>query len=197
MNTKFKQPHPWPVGFNNVVIIGTGAIGATMIPAWCTLLRSWYSVDIKVVLTHSATNLVSPSAISAVSSNEVISPGYTTQAPNVTHRYLAEWADIVIVAPATANYITSLAQGNLSGNALLVPVLADCPVVIAPSLPPQLRRFPPIAKSIDSLFHYGFHIIENDSHAISVHSNNTEPGGLVDIVSLIQYISDTFMGDVK
>lgn len=188
MAEMMEPPGPWPSHLNKVLLIGTGAVAVSLLPGWVSLLRAWYNVEIKVVLSYTAARMVSPAVLSAVSSNEVHYPGRQVDAVGVEHRALSEWPDLVIVAPATAHYITRLAQGCLADSALYIPVLTEAPVVVAPSLPERVCTYPPVRTAIAEMQEFGFHVAKSPGPAISVHNSTIETGGLLNIVELISFV---------
>jgi len=87
------------------------------------------------------------------------------------HISLAQWADIVIVAPATANIIGKLANG-IADDALTTTLLAfSKSIYIAPAMNENMYKHPAVQKNLDTLKQFGFHIISPESGALAC---NTE-----------------------
>jgi DNA/pantothenate metabolism flavoprotein len=190
------QPCSWPSCFQRVLLIGSGAIGVALSPGWIALLKAWYQIDIRVILTHSADLMVSRQIIGALSKHHVSGPDWDLDSSSVEHRELADWADLVIVAPATANYITKLAQGNLDSLALYVPVLANVPVLIIPSMPDRVISYPPVAKALLDLNEYENMYVVETTTGLSAHSLQPSIGGLINIIDIVKYINYKFGKDV-
>lgn len=192
MTSQVPAPFPWPSHIKKILLIGTGAVGVALMPGWVMLLRGWYGVEIQILLTHSARQMVSTQVLAAVSNNPVCGPGWNKEFEGVEHKVLSEWADLILVAPATANYVTRLAQGNFEDISLYVPALTEAPVVLAPSLPGEIRNFPPVDQSLQELRKCGFHILENQGMSMVAHSHQAEQGGLVNIVDIAKYVWEKF-----
>ncbi|MEO8666615.1 MAG: flavoprotein, partial [Ignavibacteria bacterium] len=125
------------------ILIGiSGGIAAYKI---CYLVRMFVKqgAEVKIIMTPSATKFVSPLTLSALSRNEVIINMFPEDDDHQNaekievktwHVNLGLWADIFIVAPATANTIAKAAHG-ICDNFLLTAILAaKCPVAIAPAM---------------------------------------------------------------
>ena len=173
------NPGSWPSSIHRVVIISTGAVGVALAPGWVTLLKGWYDIDIRILL------------LGALTKNPVLGPEWKAEASTVEHREIAEWADLILVVPATANYITKLSQGNLDSLALYVPLMTEAPVVIAPSLPPKIASYPPVKRAIEDLSNYGIHVLDTTT-GLSAHSIKPEQGGLVNLIELVNYVRNNF-----
>lgn len=131
------------------ILIGiSGGIAAYKI---CYLVRMLIKegAEVRVVMTPTATKFVSPVTLSALSKNEVIinmfpdNDDYTGSEKIETktwHVNLGIWADVFLIAPATANTISKIAAG-ISDNFLLSTVLAaKCPVLIAPTMDDDMYK---------------------------------------------------------
>lgn len=121
--------------------------------------------EVKVMLTPSAKDFVSPLTLSTLSKNEVIS-SFTKEEEKIMwndHVHLALWADSIIIAPATANTLSKMAAGN-SDNFLLATYLsAKCAVYVAPAMDLDMYRHPSTIKSLETLRSFGNFIIEPET----------------------------------
>ncbi|SFA74920.1 MULTISPECIES: bifunctional phosphopantothenoylcysteine decarboxylase/phosphopantothenate--cysteine ligase CoaBC [unclassified Bacillus (in: firmicutes)] len=118
--------------------------------------------DVKVILSESAAKFVTPLTFQAMSRNEVYIDTFTENNPQViSHIDLADWADLIIVAPATANTIGKLTNG-IADNMITTTLLATtkAPVWIAPAMNVNMYNHPAVKKNIDVLFGYGYRFIE-------------------------------------
>lgn len=118
--------------------------------------------DVKVILSESAAKFVTPLTFQAMSRNEVYTDTFTESNPQViSHIDLADWADLIIVAPATANTIGKLANG-IADNMITTTLLATtkAPVWIAPAMNVNMYNHPAVKKNIDTLFGFGYRFIE-------------------------------------
>ena len=153
---------------NKKVLIGiTGGIAAYKI---CNLVRLFVKAgaEVKVIMTPAATKIVSPLTLSVLSKNEVIinmfpESGSIEQAEKVEHNTwhinLGVWADIFLIAPATANSIAKIEAG-ICDNFLLSTVLAArCPILLAPTMDVDMYNNKITQRNIESLKRKGFIII--------------------------------------
>lgn len=151
------------------ILIGiTGGIAAYKMCGFVRLLVK-AGADVKVVMTPSAAKLVSPLTLSVLSGNEVIINMFPESADSVKtetvsagtwHINYGLWADVFIIAPATANSIAKIACG-ISDNFLLSTVLAcRCPIFVAPTMDVDMYNKPVTQENIAKLKSRGIKIIE-------------------------------------
>jgi len=135
----------------NIVVGVTGAIGAIHAPALVLALqRRGFAVE--VALSRAARRFVAPSALAAIAQREVhrtIWPA-TPLAP-VPHVALAQWADLVLIYPASATTIARLAHGEFSDLVAAIALTTRAPVVIAPSMNPAMAAAPAVQRNLDQL----------------------------------------------
>ncbi|MED4401613.1 bifunctional phosphopantothenoylcysteine decarboxylase/phosphopantothenate--cysteine ligase CoaBC [Metabacillus fastidiosus] len=116
---------------------------------------------VKVIMTNSAREFVTPLTFQALSRNDVFFDTFDEKDSSViAHIDLADWADIAIVAPATANAIGKLANG-LADDMMTTTLLATkAPVWIAPAMNVNMYDNRAVQKNIETLHHYGYQFIE-------------------------------------
>lgn len=117
--------------------------------------------DVRVILSESAAKFVTPLTFQALSRNDVYTDTFDEKNPSViAHINLADWADLILVAPATANTIAKLATG-IADNMLTTTLLAaTSPVWIAPAMNVHMYNHPAVTKNIAILADYGYRFIE-------------------------------------
>lgn len=117
--------------------------------------------DVKVIMTESATKFVQPLSFQVMSRNDVYTDTFDEKDSNViAHINLADWADLVIVAPATANVIGKLANG-LGDDMLTTTLLATTAKVwIAPAMNVHMYDHPAVKRNISTLAADGYEFIE-------------------------------------
>lgn len=117
--------------------------------------------DVKVIMTESATKFVQPLSFQVMSRNDVYTDTFDEKDTNViAHINLADWADLVIVAPATANVIGKLANG-LGDDMLTTTLLATTAKVwIAPAMNVHMYDHPAVKRNISTLATDGYEFIE-------------------------------------
>ncbi|MBG9320520.1 flavoprotein [Corynebacterium belfantii] len=189
VNTGLEKPCELPLSNGRLLIIGTGAIGVANLPGWCTAIRSWYSHEVRVLLTQSAQTLVSPQAIAATSGSQPIVTDFCgTHDYTVPHKQLASWPDLVIVSPATLNFISQTALLMPSNLATYTAILTEAPVVVAPSLPGELWYSKRVQAYVTELRERQWEVLE-PSIGIAVSDSSTSKGALPNIYEVLQSAS--------
>ena len=114
--------------------------------------------EVRVVMTPDAKEFVTPLTLSTLSKNEVLSTFTNEESENAlwnNHVELGLWADFLVIAPATANTLSKMANGS-SDNLLLATYLsAKCPVYFAPAMDLDMYKHPSTANSFEQLINYG------------------------------------------
>lgn len=117
--------------------------------------------EVRVVMTPAAVEFITPLTLAALSGNPVMIDFFDPQNGSWnSHIDLGLWADLYLIAPATANTIAKMASG-VADNLLLATYLsARCPVFFAPAMDLDMLAHPATAGNINTLKSYGNHIIE-------------------------------------
>ena len=126
----------------NILIGVSGGIAAYKVPLLIRQLVKLKS-NVKVVMTPSSKEFVTPLTLSTVSKNDVFSEFTTEKNNNPTwnnHVELAEWADIFIIAPATSNTISSMASARCDNLLLACYLSSTCPVFVAPAMDLEMYK---------------------------------------------------------
>ena len=150
------------------ILIGiTGGIAAYKA---CNLVRLFIKTgaEVKVIMTPSAAKFVSPLTLSVLSKNPVVINMFPAENDfsksevvdaGTWHINLGLWADLFIIAPATANSIAKIVAG-ISDNFLLSTVLASrCSIVIAPTMDEDMYKNSITQKNISELIKRGYYIV--------------------------------------
>lgn len=119
--------------------------------------------QVKVVVTQNALQFVTELSLQTLSNNPVyVDPFQKVSQYDVEHIALAEWADLFVVAPATANVIAKFAHG-IADDALSTLYLAmRCPTFVAPAMNVNMLEHPATQQNIDTLRQRGVQILEPD-----------------------------------
>ena len=150
------------------ILIGiSGGIAAYKTLTLIRLLRK-AGCEVKVVATRNALSFVTPLSIETLSGNKLYVDMFEpSENRNTEHISLAQWADIAIVAPATANIIGKLANG-IADDALSTTLLAfSKPLYIAPAMNENMYKHPAVQKNLDTLKQFGIHIISPEIGALA------------------------------
>ncbi|WHY79286.1 bifunctional phosphopantothenoylcysteine decarboxylase/phosphopantothenate--cysteine ligase CoaBC [Neobacillus sp. WH10] len=116
---------------------------------------------VKVILSESAEKFVTPLTFQALSRNEVFTDTFDEKNPHViAHIDLADWADLILIAPATANTIAKIAAGIADNMITTTLLAATAPVWIAPAMNVHMYDHPAVKKNLSILAEYGYQFIE-------------------------------------
>lgn len=143
-----------------ILLCVTGGIAAYKAAALTSKLVQ-AGAQVKVIISDSAAKFITPLTFQALSRNEVYTDTFDEKNPRViAHIDLADWADLVIVAPATANTIAKMAHG-MADNMITTTLLATvAPVWIAPAMNVHMYDHPGVQENIVTLARYGCQFIE-------------------------------------
>lgn len=147
----------------HLLVVVTGTIAAASVPGQLETIRGWYpDVSVRVLVTKSATEFVSPVLLRVASRNSVLGPGWFEGVGDlhVPHRQLAAWADAIVVMPASGNTLAKLAAGIADSLALATVQDAECPVIIVPAVSPGVLSRGIFADNVRRLRDGGFRVME-------------------------------------
>lgn len=117
--------------------------------------------EVKVILSESAAKFVTPLTFQALSRSEVYTDTFDEKHPDkIAHIHLADWADLIIVAPATANIIGKLANGIADDMISTTLLAATAPIWIAPAMNVHMYNHPAVRKNMETLRSFGCDFIE-------------------------------------
>jgi len=143
------------------ILIGvTGGIAAYKTATIIRLLVKEDSV-VKVIMTDHAKSFITPLTLATLSKNPVLSEFFSPENGSWnSHVDLGIWADLFLIAPATANTISKMANG-IADNLLITTYLSSrCPVFVAPSMDEDMLEHKATRKNIEILKSFGNHILD-------------------------------------
>ena len=144
----------------NILIGVTGGIAAYKVVEVASLLKK-SGVNVKVMMTRNATEFVSPRTFQEITGNAVSVEMFGDAANfHVAHISLANWADVILIAPATANFLAKAAHG-IADDLLTTTILAfDKKILIAPSMNTKMFENPATQENLKILKARGMKILE-------------------------------------
>lgn len=158
-----------PLKGKHIVLGITGSIAAYKA---CTLARLFVKAgaEVQVVITPAGKEFITPVTLSALTSNPVISEFFSQRDGSWhSHVSLGQWADAMVIAPATAATIGKMAHG-VADNMLVTTYLSmKAPVFIAPAMDLDMFRHPSTQANLKTLRSYGNHIIEPAEGELASH----------------------------
>lgn len=146
----------------NILLGVTGGIAAFKSASIVSLLKK-KGYDVKVVMTKNATNIIGPLTLETLSRNRIYVDMWDTNPHyEVEHISLADWADMVLIAPATYNIIGKVANGIADDmlTTIISAVSIRKPVFFALAMNVNMYENPILKENIDKLKSYGYRFIE-------------------------------------
>jgi phosphopantothenoylcysteine decarboxylase/phosphopantothenate--cysteine ligase len=170
----------------NIIFGVTGSIAAFKAAEIVSRLKS-QGFDITVIMTKSAQNFINPLTFRTLSQNEVITDIFIEDGMyDLQHISLADKADIIVIAPATANIIGKLASG-IADDALTSIIMAiDAPLLIAPAMDDRMYLNPIMQKNIKMLQDVGYKFVGPEKGRLA--SGRIGIGRMADVELIIQLI---------
>ena len=170
-----------------VLLCVTGGIAAYKIATLASMLvKTGY--DVKVVMTQNATNFINPLVFETLTQHKCLIDTFDRNFEySVEHVTLAKWADIVMIAPATANVIGKLAHG-IADDMLTTTVMAcaECKKILAPAMNTRMYENPVVQDNLKLLEHYGYEVIQPASGHLACGDNGA--GKMPEAETLYEYI---------
>lgn len=170
----------------NIVLGITGSIAAYKAADIASRLTK-AGADVHVVMTESATKFITPLTLRSVTGRRVITDMWEPVPElRIGHISLGEMADLVVIAPATANIIAKLAAG-IADDMLTCTVLAtEAPVMIAPAMNVNMFQNPATQENLARLKDRGFKIVDPEEGRLA--SGKVGRGRLAEIDKIIAAI---------
>ena len=169
------------------VVLGvTGGIAAYKIPNVAHALAK-LGADVHVLMTKNATEFIAPLVFETLTNNRCIVDTFDRNFQyDVAHVSLANKADLMLIAPATANVISKLAHGMADDMLTTVTLAATCPKLVAPAMNTHMLENPITQDNLKTLEHYGFTVIPSGSGLLAC--GDTGSGRLPEESVLVDYV---------
>ena len=146
-----------------IVLAITGGIAAYKSALLARLLVK-EGFEIRVIMTQGAQQFITPLTLQALTGNEVHTELLDTHAElGMGHIELAKWADLVLIAPASANTLARLAMGMADDLLATVCLATTAPVMVAPAMNQQMWAHPAVQLNVQTLSDMGYEMVEPDS----------------------------------
>ena len=118
------------------------------------------SMEVKTILTKSAKEFITPLSVASLSQEKVYDDLFNAENESeMDHISLSRWADVILVAPATANTISKLSAGSSDDLASTVILASDKNIFLAPAMNVRMWEHPSTKQNLDKLKSYGYKII--------------------------------------
>lgn len=147
----------------NIVLGVSGGIAAYKAPDLVRRLQDT-GAAVRVILTPNAARFVSPLSLAAVSNHGVVADQWgDSSSGGVDHIEIARWADLLLIAPATANILAKLATGIADDALTTYAVAHRGPIAVAPAMNTFMLGHPTVQQNLATLRARGVHVIEPDA----------------------------------
>jgi len=182
---------------NKKILLGICGSIAAYKAAFLVRLLVKEEAEVKVVMTTSASEFITPLTLSTLSKN----PVYTDFVKNDgtgqwnNHVELALWADVLLIAPASANTIAKLAHGFCDNLLAAVHLSAKCPVFIAPAMDLDMYKHPASRNNLERLKKYGARIIAAEHGELA--SGLTGQGRMAEPETIVKQLNNHFQNGAK
>ncbi|MGL6098981.1 MAG: bifunctional phosphopantothenoylcysteine decarboxylase/phosphopantothenate--cysteine ligase CoaBC [Fusobacteriaceae bacterium] len=179
----------------NILIGVTGGIAAYKSANIVSILKK-RGYNVKVIMTESATNIITPQTLETLSRNRVVTDMWErNHQVEVEHISLADWADVFLIAPATYNIVGKVANGI--ADDMLSTVISACrkPVYFALAMNVNMYENPILKENIKKLEKFGYKFIESDEGFLACNVN--AKGRLKNEEEIVQIIEAEFVPPVE
>ena len=175
------------------IVLGiTGGIAAYKMPNVAHALAK-RGADVHVLMTKNATEFIAPLVFETLTNRRCIVDTFDRNFQyDVAHVSLANAADLMLIAPATANVIAKLAHGLADDMLTTVTLAATCPKLVAPPMNTHMLENPITQDNIRTLAHYGFTVIPSGSGLLAC--GDVGSGRLPDEDVLLDYVDRALLG---
>lgn len=175
------------------IILGiTGSIAAYK-AAYLASALVQRGADVYVVMTENAKEFIGASTFWSLTGNQVISGMFDPPTkPEITHVSLPESADLLLVAPASANIIGKIANGIADDMLSTMAMVVRCPVIIAPAMNVNMYTNPIVVANMDRLRQHGCVFVEPGVGRLACGDEGV--GRLADPNLIVQCVEETLMG---
>ena len=169
-----------------VVLAISGSIAAYKIANLASMLKKLHA-DVQVLMTRNATNFINPITFETLTGNKCLVDTFDRNFQySVEHVALAKRADVVLVAPASANVIGKIANG-LADDMLTTTVMAcRCRKIISPAMNTQMFENPIVQDNLRKLERFGYEVIQPAHGYLAC--GDTGAGKMPEPETLLQYI---------
>ncbi len=179
----------------NVLLCVTGSIAAYKAAMLCRLFKS-AGCEVRVIMTQLAKEFITPLTMATLSKNPILVEFFNPENGEWnSHVSLGEWADVMVIAPATANTMAKMATG-VADNLLLTSYLsARAPVVVAPAMDLDMYRHTTTQQNIATLRSHGVHIVEPESGELA--SGLVGKGRMAEPQQIFDYVMSMDSAEVE
>ena len=165
------------------IIVGvTGGIAAFKAAQLVSTVRQ-SGAEVTVVMTREAQQFVTPLTFQALSQKKVVTDLFTLDRADIVHVSLADWPDLIIIAPATANVIAKIALGIADDLLTCLVMSTRAPILVAPAMDCGMWGSPMLQRNIETLKKIGVYIVGPQKGRLA--SGKTGMGRMVEVEAIL------------
>lgn len=178
------------------IILGVCGSIAAYKTAFLVRLLVKEGAEVKVIMTPSASDFITPMTLATLSKNPVLSSFSKGGSPKTgtgewnNHVELGLWADLMIIAPISASTIGKMANGICDNLLIATYLSARCPVMLAPAMDLDMYSHPSTTQNIEKLRSYGNHVIDAEHGELA--SGLSGAGRMAEPDNILQALQDFF-----
>jgi phosphopantothenoylcysteine decarboxylase/phosphopantothenate--cysteine ligase len=172
------------------ILLGvTGSIAAYK-SAVLTRLLIKAGAEVKIVMTPSAKDFVTPLSLSTLSKNPVLAD-LSENDSWANHVMLGRWADIMLIAPLSCNTLSKMANGSCDNLLMAVYLSANCPVVVAPAMDEDMWHHATTKNNLHTINSFGNHVIPVENGELA--SGLVGDGRMAEPESIVNWLNNFFL----
>ena len=150
---------------NRRILLGiTGGIAAYKLPHLVRLITK-ASSSARVIMTGSASNFVAPMTLGTLSGHKALTDSDFDE--TIPHIKLAQWSEVIVIAPCTANTLAKIAHGIADNLLTSTVIAASCPVLVFPAMNEHMYMNPAVQENIETLKRRGIFVVDPEAGALA------------------------------
>src|SRR6202171_6190031 len=173
-------------GLRMALLISGGIAAYKMVDLASALTQA--GCQVRVAMTPSATRFVGPPSFQGVTGNPVLTGLWLSVGSPEPHVALGDWAQLILLAPATANILGRVASGRSDDIVSATLLAARCPVVVAPAMNDAMWSKPAVQENVAKLRHRGVTVVEPETGHLA--SGHVGTGRLAEASRLLKAMGD-------
>jgi phosphopantothenoylcysteine decarboxylase/phosphopantothenate--cysteine ligase len=170
-----------------IALLVSGGIAAYKVVDLASALTQ-AGCDVRVAMTPSATRFIGPATFRGVTGNPVLTGLWASDGAPEPHVSLGDWAQVILLAPATANVIGRVADGRSDDIVTATLLAARCPVVVGPAMNDAMWAKPVVQAKIAALRHQGASVVEPETGRLA--SGHAGTGRLAGAAKLMKAMAE-------
>ncbi|OJV52061.1 MAG: phosphopantothenoylcysteine decarboxylase [Bacteroidetes bacterium 43-16] len=176
------------VNNKKIILAVSASIAAYKTPELVRLLVK-AGAEVQVLMTPAAADFVTPLSLATVSKKEVFA-NVSNHAQWNNHVHLGRWADVLLIAPCSANTLAKMANGLCDNIVQAVYLSATCPVLVAPAMDDDMWHHPATKANLATIQAYGNKVIAPEHGELA--SGIVGMGRMADPVNILAYLNTFF-----